>query len=296
MTAASLFSHLSKGKRVFESYLEKAIKEEFSEKSELNEACAYALTNGGKRIRPLIVYAVAECLGFDAKIEDAALSIEYFHTASLIADDLPCMDNDDMRRCKPALHKAFGETVALLASYALIASGYEKIYASSEKMRAHPLLFPRSKEVSLLALKYASRAAGVFGATGGQFLDLFPKKLDYAMVRRIIDLKTVAPFEVAFLYGWLFGGGDLAKIDKVQKLAHHFGMAFQIADDIADIEQDKEKGQQMNMALFLGSGKALELFEEEVQSFSELCTDLSLKSQAMAELKQALLMHAGASN
>src|SRR5579863_9558332 len=107
----------------------------FGEKTKLRDACEYALTNGGKRFRPLIVLFVGEALGCGLNVYEAALSVEFFHTASLIADDLPCMDNDDERRDKPSLHKVYGETIALLASYALITAAFEKIHSNAIVMR-----------------------------------------------------------------------------------------------------------------------------------------------------------------
>ena len=98
----------------------------FGEKTKLRDACEYALTNGGKRFRPLIVLLIAEALGHGMNVYPSALSVEFFHTASLIADDLPCMDNDDERREKPSLHKVYGESIALLASYALITQHLKK--------------------------------------------------------------------------------------------------------------------------------------------------------------------------
>ena len=94
-------------------------------KTKLRDACEYALTNGGKRFRPLIVLMVAEALGQGLNVNEAALSVEFFHTASLIADDLPCMDNEEERRSKPSVHKVYGESIALLASYSLICSAFE---------------------------------------------------------------------------------------------------------------------------------------------------------------------------
>src|SRR5258708_26357 len=88
----------------------------FGEKTKLRDACEYAFRNGGKRVGRLIVILIAEALGNDLNVYESALSVEFFHTASLIADDLPCMDNDDERRDKPATHKVYGEAIALLAS------------------------------------------------------------------------------------------------------------------------------------------------------------------------------------
>src|SRR5690606_39252223 len=96
------------------------------EKNKLRDACEYALMSGGKRFRPIITLLIAESLGSRSDVMQAALSIEYMHTASLIIDDLPCMDDDEFRRGKPCLHKVFGETTALLASYTLVNLAYEK--------------------------------------------------------------------------------------------------------------------------------------------------------------------------
>jgi geranylgeranyl diphosphate synthase type II len=108
----------------------------FGEKTKLRDACEYALTNGGKRVRPLIVLLVGEALGNGLEVHEAALAVEFFHTASLIVDDLPSMDNDDERRDKPSLHKVYGEAIAILASYALMTGGFEKIQKNATLMKA----------------------------------------------------------------------------------------------------------------------------------------------------------------
>src|SRR3989344_7419672 len=108
--------------------------EKLGEKNGLRDACEYALTNGGKRLRPIFVLMIADAIGEGLDAMPAALGVEFFHTASLIADDLPCMDDDDTRRSRPSLHKAFGESVAILASYTLIAAGYGAIYENGRKI------------------------------------------------------------------------------------------------------------------------------------------------------------------
>jgi len=118
--------------RHFEKALKKSIPS-FGVKNQLRDAVEYSLFSGGKRLRPIIVLMVGEALkkGFD--VTYSALSVEFFHTASLIADDLPSMDNDTQRRDKPTLHKAFPESVAILASYTLISSGYEMLFKKCSK-------------------------------------------------------------------------------------------------------------------------------------------------------------------
>lgn len=256
-------------------------------KTKLRDACAYALLNGGKRIRPMIVMLVAKALGTRCDTREAALSVEYFHTASLIADDLPCMDNDDIRRNQPALHCVFGETVALLASYALISAAYEKIFTAAQILgkTKHPFR-EKSHEICSFALGLASRCAGIVGATGGQFLDLFSQAKTAQDVREIIYKKTVTLFEVSFVFGWIFGGGNLSQAEEVKKLAFHFGMAFQIADDCSDFVQDQKRS--FNTVACLGVEASKTLFQEEIFSLQDKLKKLSLYSPEFEEVIEFL--------
>ncbi len=208
--------------------------EEMGEKNRLRDACEYALMSGGKRLRPVLVLMIGEALGHNLDVLPSALGVEFFHTASLIADDLPCMDDDDLRRGRPSLHKEFGESVAMLASYTLIASGYGAIHQNREALRKSGSFGSRADEVAILCLESATRCAGIQGATNGQFLDLYPPDSSVATHRKIIAQKTGTLFEIAFVFGWLFGGGDVALLPTVRKAAHHLGMAFQVRDDLQD--------------------------------------------------------------
>jgi geranylgeranyl diphosphate synthase type II len=252
---------------LFRSQIEDALRrfiEQMGEKNSLRDACEYALLNGGKRLRPILVLMIAEALGHDADVMPAALSVEFFHTASLIADDLPCMDNDDMRRNRPSLHKAYGESVAVLASYALIAEGYGGIYRNSQNC----------PESAVLCLEAATRCAGINGATNGQFLDLYPPDGDLTTIKKIIYQKTVTLFEIAFVFGWLFGGGSALKLSEVNACAYHLGMAFQIADDLLDEAEDSLSP--INIAKACGREQALALFEEEMEAFTSALKSLGL--------------------
>ena len=261
-------------KKTFESFLEKNILY-LGDQSQLRDACSYALLNGGKRVRPLIVMMVARALGNDLDVLEACLSVEYFHTASLIADDLPCMDNDDFRRSKPALHKIHGETVALLASYALISAGYEKIFHSVQALSRQKFPFSdTANEACVIALDAATRCAGISGAVGGQFKDLFPKNTSVEEITDVIYKKTVTLFEIAFVFGWIFGGGDLRRVDELRDVAFHFGMAFQIWDDIGDMEQDDENS--INIAHALGLEEARKRFDSEIEMFTIKCKKLEI--------------------
>ncbi|MBI3212013.1 MAG: polyprenyl synthetase family protein [Simkania negevensis] len=281
-------------KKRFEISLEESILD-LGEESELRDACAYALLNGGKRIRPLIVLLVAEALGHGLDVIQPSLSIEYFHTASLIADDLPCMDNDDFRREKPSLHKKFGETIALLASYALISAGYRKIYESVESLASQKTPFcAASEKVCVIALDHASRCSGYLGATGGQFLDLFPRGRSFSDIQEVIYKKSITVFEVAFLFGWIFGGGKYERIYEVKQCAFHFGMAFQILDDISDFSQDKKEKEGLNIARCIGMKKTLLLFNEEMQKLENALLNRGLFTEKFQELLAFLHYRASA--
>src|SRR5688572_22103732 len=122
-TQISFTSILEPYKQLIEQKLRESI-DQLGPKTTLRDACEYALFSGGKRFRPALVLMIANALGYEVDVLPAAMGIEFFHTASLIADDLPCMDNDDERRNKPTTHRLYGESTSLLATYALISAGY----------------------------------------------------------------------------------------------------------------------------------------------------------------------------
>lgn len=243
----------------------------------LLEATSYAL-GGGKRFRAMLVFLLGDTLGKGVDVSHAAFSVECFHAASLIADDLPCMDDDAFRRGKPSLHKAFGEDVAILASYALIAAGYEGISKNGEKLKEHAHLQKTAEHRIVLALRYVSQMASL--ATKGQYLDLYPPKKDLPTALDIMRKKTGTLFGVSFVLGWIFGGGDLFLLPLVQEAAMHMGMAYQIADDLDDEVQDGS----MNIVSFLGREKASSLREEELASLEHYLQTLHLWSEPFQTL------------
>ncbi len=252
------------------------------EKTKLRDACEYALKSGGKRFRPLLVLLVAEALDNNLNVLDAALSVEFFHTASLIVDDLPCMDNEEERRSQPTLHKIYGESIALLSSYALICAAFEKIHTNTTTMRESS--FRKQLMQRMLALENATRCAGISGATGGQFYDIFPPNLTLETLRQVIYQKTVTLFEVSFVFGWLFGGGDAFRIEQVKKSAYHFGMAFQIADDLGDLAQDEKNQREINLAKHIGKERAYSVFEEELKLFKITLMELGLDTPSFKKM------------
>lgn len=264
----SFVSRLKAYKVVIERQLKEAL-QEMKTSSELHEACSYALLGGGKRFRPLLAMMVARALDPQASVDAAALGVEFFHTASLIADDLPCMDDEEERRERPAVHKIFGEATALLASYALIAAGYEWVQRNG-KVFTHQFPGGGGEKRTLLAMENVSQNTGLNGASLGQYLDLFGPGGKEELTREVVRLKTGALFEISFVLGWLFGGGELDALPQVKRAAHHFGMAFQIADDFQDQEEDFACERQFNFVALLGELGARNAFFQEVAAYEAL--------------------------
>lgn len=257
------------------------------DKSKLRDACEYALLNGGKRFRPILVIMIADALGKKFDVSSAALAVEFFHTASLIADDLPCMDDDDERRNKPTLHKVHGEGTALLSTYALISAGYERLAQNANEIKLVDAKVD-SDRICVLALQNATFNTGLSGATGGQYLDVNPPNLTVDTIRDVIQKKTVSLFEISFVLGWLYGGGDIGKLDLVKDAAHHFGMAFQIADDLDDMAQDAKNGRLVNMAAVLGPKVAVQTFHAEILAFQNVLKQLKLEKSPLSKIADVL--------
>lgn len=276
-------------KQLIEQRLQESI-EQLGPKNFLRDACKYALLNGGKRFRPALVLMIAKALGYEVDVLQAAMGVEFFHTASLIADDLPCMDNENERRQKPTVHRVYGESVALLATYALISAGYACLAKNTQIIResSHPFAH-HVDALCVLALENATANTGLCGATGGQYLDLVPPNFTVALLREVIQKKTVTLFEISFVLGWLFGGGELTQLPLVKKSAAHFGMAFQIADDLDDREQDLAHPQSLNIANVLGKEEAKHMFHEEIEQFYQTLTDLKLNQGDLLALGSLLV-------
>ncbi|MDD2388779.1 MAG: polyprenyl synthetase family protein [Desulfobacterales bacterium] len=202
--------------------------------SRLMKAMAYSLMAGGKRIRPILCIAAAEAVSGDsADVLSPACALEMIHTYSLIHDDLPSMDNDHLRRGKPTCHIAFDESTALLAGDALLTLGFEVL--------SSPLMTNRvSEKVMLSVCHLTACAAGRHGMIEGQMLDMAsegimipPDKLEQMHL-----LKTGALIKASVSTGSIIGGGTDEQIDQLKQYAEYIGLAFQVADDLLDIEGD----------------------------------------------------------
>ncbi len=202
----------------------------------LHEAMRYSVLGGGKRLRPLLAYATAECFGGNAASADAsAAALEIIHAYSLIHDDLPAMDNDDLRRGKPTCHIAFGEATAILAGDALQALAFE-VLAKDGQTRAEAA-------TQLTMLRTLATACGAHGMAGGQAFDLdaVGQRLSPIELERMHAYKTGALIRAAVVLGALASGNAHAqKLRTMHEVGARIGLSFQIRDDILDIEGDTQ--------------------------------------------------------
>ena len=198
----------------------------------LHTAMRYSLQAGGKRLRPVLVLAAAEIFGTkDDSPLPAAVAIECVHTYSLIHDDLPCMDNDDLRRGRPTAHKAFDEATALLAGDALLTHAFALLATG----------FGPQPALTTALVRELAAAAGSQQLIGGQMEDLLAEKKPDATPEELefIHLnKTAAMISVSLVMGALIGGADPAQVETLRTVGRHLGLAFQIIDDILDATTD----------------------------------------------------------
>ncbi|MEW6461585.1 polyprenyl synthetase family protein [Ectopseudomonas khazarica] len=200
----------------------------------LYQAMRYSVMNGGKRVRPLLVYAACEALQGDIERADgAACAVELIHAYSLVHDDLPAMDDDDLRRGQPTTHKAFDEATAILAGDGLQSLAFEVL---ADRRRN-----PQDPEVRLQMLSALGGAAGPAGMVGGQAIDLgsVGQKLDREALETMHRHKTGALIEASVLLGALSSGkADDLSLKALLQYARAIGLAFQVQDDILDVESD----------------------------------------------------------
>jgi geranylgeranyl pyrophosphate synthase len=197
----------------------------------LHEAMRYCLLNGGKRVRATLVYAAAEACGAHAPpaaLDQIAVSMECLHAYSLIHDDLPAMDDDDLRRGMPSCHKAYDEATAILAGDALHSLSFE-LMADCPQLPA----IQRLALVSTLAT-----AAGAAGMVGGQHIDLSIDRdcAELAQLETLHSLKTGALIRAAIKLGAIASDADSEQISALDHYAQHIGLAFQVKDDLLDVE------------------------------------------------------------
>jgi geranylgeranyl diphosphate synthase type II len=201
--------------------------------SVLHQAICYSVLDGGKRFRPILTLAVGELFGAKRKaLLSFACAIELIHCYSLIHDDLPALDNDDLRRGKPSCHKRFGEAIALLAGDALLT---EAFFIMSDPRVARLLGAPLISKL----IREISDAASIRGMIGGQSteLELVKHEVTPAMLEGLDRLKTGALIKTAARVGAMIAGATRKDLDRVTRYAQSLGLAFQITDDILDAHE-----------------------------------------------------------
>ncbi len=256
----------------------------------LHAAMRYSLEAGGKRLRPVLVLAIAELFEASEDPMPAAIALESIHTYSLIHDDLPSIDNSDLRRGKPTCHKAFDEPTALLAGDALLTLAFEIL---AEAYHDSPVL---AKDLIL----DLSKAAGSQRLIGGQMEDILGEGSDYTIDQLdFIHLnKTAALITVAMTLGARLGKASKQELETIRKIGRHVGLAFQITDDILDATSDDQtmgkptgadaENEKTTYIKLYGIHGARDKANEHTQAAMKLCGTLNRNTQFLEALVQYL--------
>ena len=229
-----LKKYLDGRKALIDRALDDYLPREASDPALIFEAVRYSMFAGGKRLRPILCMAAAEAVGGETDaILPAACALEMIHTYSLIHDDLPAMDNDDYRRGKPTSHKVFGEGIAILAGDALLTEAF-RLLCDRERMPGVP------PERALQVVREIAEAAGFCGMVGGQVKDLLAEgeKVDLQTLYEIHRRKTGALILVSLRAGAILAGAAEASLAALSDYGRRIGLAFQITDDILNVEGD----------------------------------------------------------
>lgn len=258
------------------------------ETESIYQAMRYSMLAGGKRFRPALVILTSRMLGADDQAAmPAACAIEMVHTYSLIHDDLPAMDNDDLRRGRPTMHKVFGEAMAILAGDALLTEAFAVLSAGQEG--AGP-------EQQLRLVRELATAAGAHGMASGQVADLDAEHNAESTVEveTIHRLKTSRMIEAAVAMGAIVGGASKTEQNKLRTYGRHVGLAFQIADDILDARgtteeigktagKDAAQGKRTYVSVY-GAAEAEKRAREELGAALDALKDFGPKADALVAL------------
>jgi geranylgeranyl diphosphate synthase type II len=295
MSEFDLKTYLSRRKQLVEAALERIFPVASGLQKRVIEAARYSLFAGGKRLRPILCLAAAEVVGADIEpVLPAACALEMIHTYSLIHDDLPAMDNDNFRRGVPTNHKVFGEAIAILAGDALLTEAFEYF-----------VLGGVSPDKVTEVIRIAVKAAGYRGMIGGQVIDLEceDRKVDLATVEFMHIHKTGALLSASLEIGAVLGGGDQAQTSALKNYGHHIGLAFQITDDLLDVEGDpalmgKTPGSdaaknKMTYPALLGVARSRDAAREHVESSLEALAAFDERAEPLRAIGRYLLVRKG---
>lgn len=260
----------------------------------LKEAMLYSLEAGGKRIRPLLLFAVIDAFQKDPAIGlHAAAAIEMIHTYSLIHDDLPSMDDDDLRRGKPTNHIVFGEANAVLAGDALLTYSFQLLAEAPDSS------VPLTSKLSLIRL--LAQSAGAEGMVGGQVADMLgeDKDLNLKELQYIHIHKTGKLLTCSVLSGAILAGASEEQMEHLKTFAHHLGLAFQIRDDLLDVSGDEsvigkrvgsdEESQKTTYPSLLGMKGAEEALNQQYQQARDALKKVGGRTQILEELTDMIV-------
>ncbi len=259
--------------------IEQRLDQLIAQKGLLIDAIRYALLGPGKRIRPQLVLASAETFGVAPELAlDAACAIEMVHTFSLIHDDLPCMDDDDFRRGRKAVHRAFPEPIALLAGDSLLSEAFLVLARSSA-----------SNPAKVLLIETLGQRVGKDGMAGGQALDMHP---DGSTLDHLLDMqkkKTGDLLSCSLEFGPILAGNDPKWQEEMRRIGLLVGLAYQIRDDLEDATQMSDE-KKPTAYTFLGEQTARELLEKCLKEIDSGLAELPSKGTAISELLDPLFL------
>ncbi|WP_411512300.1 polyprenyl synthetase family protein [Bacillus pumilus] len=288
LVTSNLNEFLTTRKQAIEDYLFTYV-QELTIPEDLKSSMLYSLQAGGKRLRPVLVLALLNAYG---KNEEDGIpvgcAVEMIHTYSLIHDDLPCMDDDDLRRGKPTNHKVYGEATAVLAGDALLTESFRLITSQ--------LSSSVSTDKKLRIVDELVKSAGALGMVGGQFDDMEAeqKQVSLAELESIHARKTGKLLTFSVAAGAMLAGASDDDIEKLREFSYHIGIAFQIRDDILDLEGSEEKigkrvgsdtaNEKSTYPSLLTLSGAKEKLHEHITRAKEIVSNLQLEQQLLHDL------------
>lgn len=272
-------------------------------------AMNYSVKAGGKRLRPMLMLETYRLFGGQGDVIYSFMAaIEMIHTYSLIHDDLPAMDNDELRRGLPTCHVKFGEAMAILAGDGLLNFAYETaasgvMVAANENIKIAGVGSISKVEDAIKALQVLSTKAGIYGMVGGQVVDVESEKTGTKIDKKQLDFihvnKTSALIEASMMIGAILAGATEAQVRLVEKVAKYTGLAFQIQDDILDVEGDEavlgkpigsdEKNEKATYVSFEGLEKAKEDVKKYTDEATKLLGELDVKNEFLNQLLEYLV-------
>ena len=290
-----LKTYLNGKRQIVDEALKEFLPAPYGPAADVIRAMRYSLFAGGKRLRPILCMAGAHSVGGEERqVLPVACALELIHTYSLIHDDLPVMDNDDLRRGKPTNHKVFGEAVALLAGDGLLTEAFHLMAG----LELPGDVVPRAL-LNVIAL--IASAAGYQGMVGGQVVDIQSegKAADHSLVEFIHTHKTGALINASITSGAVLGGGEESQVNAMTSYGQKIGLAFQISDDILNIEgdgremgkgvgSDAEKGK-ITYPSVLGLNRSKEIQREMVESAIEALDPFDHRADPLRHIAQYII-------